>query len=162
MLTAAAAMHACMHACMRVHACQQGAQLCKERRCGWQRPPCSAGHLAAAVPAFHARLLQCPALLHCSQPRQPALAAGERCEAGWLQVSDVRRSLVDGWGALTSRGTNVEIINSGHTIQVEWKDSAYAPTVSVAVPGVWQPWCLRPQASMAWMPHTDASVQLHH
>ncbi len=50
------------------------------------------------------------------------------------QVPDNSRTTYEKLGKLCSNGSNVEIINNGHTIQVEWQDTAGKPTVSVALP----------------------------
>jgi hypothetical protein len=50
------------------------------------------------------------------------------------QVPNTSRTTYDKLGKICSNGTNVEIINNGHAIQVEWMATAGKPAVSIAVP----------------------------
>lgn len=38
-------------------------------------------------------------------------------------------------GVLTSNGSNVAVINNGHTVQLQWEDQGWAPSLTFAVPG---------------------------
>lgn len=50
------------------------------------------------------------------------------------QVTRERSTSFDRLGKLTSNGHNIEVVNNGHTIQVEWLDSAFEPHVELTVP----------------------------
>lgn len=53
------------------------------------------------------------------------------------RVSPGHQTKID-LGTLTSNGSNVEVINNGHTVQVEWVDSKFTPLVSIVLPDVTQ------------------------
>ncbi|KAG2497147.1 hypothetical protein HYH03_004738 [Edaphochlamys debaryana] len=54
-------------------------------------------------------------------------------ERAYAPVPEAARSLFD-VGVVTSNGSNVQVINNGHTIQLEWADPAWAPNLTVALP----------------------------
>ncbi|KAG2453802.1 hypothetical protein HYH02_002009 [Chlamydomonas schloesseri] len=57
-------------------------------------------------------------------------------ERNYPPIPDAGRAVFD-LGVLTSNsdGSNIQVINNGHTIQLEWTDPSWAPNVTIALPG---------------------------